>query len=70
MDGMEPIHREIQACVIDASAATIPTTQGAMAILMLWQTSQGCRIPQKIDTGIDLITAENVGRFIGPPRRN
>jgi ribose transport system substrate-binding protein len=68
MDGIEPILREIQAGVIDASAATIPDLQGAMAVLMLWQASQGLRIPQKLDTGIDLITADNVDRFLAAVR--
>ncbi len=35
-----------------------------MAVLMLWQASQGMRIPQRIDTGIDLITADNVDGFL------
>lgn len=68
MDGIEPILQEIQAGVIDASAATIPSLQGSMALLMLWQASQGLRIPQKIDTGIDLITADNVHRFLAALR--
>ena len=68
MDGIEPILREIKAGVIDASAATIPDLQGSMAVLMLWQAAQGLRIPQKIDTGIDLITADNVDRFLAAVR--
>lgn len=68
MDGIEPILREVKAGVIDASAATIPDLQGSMALLMLWQASQGMRIPQKIDTGIDLITADNVDRFLAAVR--
>lgn len=64
MDGIEPILREIEAGVIDASAATIPDLQGSMALLLLWQAAHGMRIPQKVDTGIDLITKENVGRFV------
>jgi hypothetical protein len=38
--------------------------QGSMSILMLWQASHGIKIPQRIDTGIDLITMENVDNFI------
>lgn len=64
MDGIEPILREIEAGVIDASAATIPDLQGSMALLMLWQGAHGLRMPQKVDTGIDLITRENVGGFL------
>lgn len=64
MDGIEPILREIEAGVLESSVATIPDMQGAMAVLMLWQASEGLRIPRKVDTGIDLITRDNVDRFL------
>lgn len=64
MDGIEPILHEIRDGVLDSSVATIPTMQGSMALLMLWQASQGIRIPQKIDTGIDVITSDNVNAFL------
>lgn len=64
MDGIEPILHEIKAGVLDSSAATIPGMQGSMALLMLWQACHGIRIPQRIDTGIDLITADNVDDFL------
>lgn len=64
MDGIKPILKEIKDGVLDSSAATIPDLQGSMALLMLWQASQGMRIPQKIDTGIDFITSENVDDFL------
>lgn len=68
MDGIEPILNEIKGGVLDSSAATIPALQGSMALLMLWQASQGIRIPQTIDTGIDLITADNVDAFLAAYR--
>jgi ABC-type sugar transport system substrate-binding protein len=43
--------------------------QGSMALLMLWQAAEGMRIPQKIDTGIDVITAANVDEFLAAHRR-
>ncbi len=64
MDGIEPILHEIKDGVLDSSVATIPSMQGSMAVLMLWQASQGIRIPQKIDTGIDFITSDNVNDFL------
>lgn len=64
MDGIEPILHEIKDGVLESSVATIPAMQGAMALLMLWEASQGVRIPQKIDTGIDIITRQNVDRFL------
>ena len=36
----------------------------SMSILMLWQASLGMPIPQRIDTGTDLITPENVDAFL------
>ena len=64
MDGIKPILEAIKAGVIDASSATIPKMQGSMSILMLWQASLGVQIPQSIDTGIDVITQENVDAYL------
>lgn len=64
MDGIEPILKEIKGGLLDSSVATIPVMQGSMALLMLWEASQGNRIPQKIDTGIDVITPDNVDVFL------
>lgn len=64
MDGIKPILDAIKEGVIDSSSATIPRMQGSMAVLMLWQASLGVRIPQAVDTGIDVITRENVDRYL------
>lgn len=64
MDGIKPILEAIKGGILESSSATIPRMQGSMSILMLWQASLGVRIPQKIDTGIDLITQENVDYFL------
>ena len=64
MDGITPILNAIKEGVIDASSATIPRMQGSMSVLMLWQASLGIQTPQAIDTGIDVITQENVTRFL------
>ena len=64
MDGIKPILNAIKEGVIESSSATIPKMQGSMAILMLWQASLGVQIPQAIDTGIDVITQENVDRYL------
>lgn len=69
MDGIEPILHAIKDGVLESSAATIPDMQGSMALLMLWQATQGMRIPQKIDTGIDVITQANVDDFLAAYRR-
>lgn len=64
MDGIRPILDAIKEGVIESSSATLPRMQGAMSILMLWQASLGVRLPQAVDTGIDLITRENVDRYL------
>jgi len=64
MDGIKPILDAIKQGVIDSSSATIPKMQGSMSVLMLWQASLGVQMPQAIDTGIDVITQENVDRFL------
>lgn len=64
MDAIEPILNEVKNGVLESSVATIPDMQGSMALLMLWQAFQGIRIPQTIDTGIDVITSQNVEEFL------
>lgn len=64
MDGIKPILKAIKEGVIESSSATIPRMQGSMSILMLWQASLGFQMPQAIDTGIDVITQENVDRYL------
>ena len=64
MDGIKPILDAIKEGVIESSSATIPRMQGSMSVLMLWQASLGVQMPQAIDTGIDVITQENVDKYL------
>ncbi|MGE5305427.1 MAG: substrate-binding domain-containing protein [Alphaproteobacteria bacterium] len=64
MDGIKPILDAIKEGVIESSSATIPKMQGSMSVLMLWQASLGVKLPQAIDTGIDVITQENVDLYL------
>lgn len=64
MDGIRPILDAIREGVIQASSSTKPRMQGSMAILMLWQAALGVPVPNAIDTGIDVITPENVAAFL------
>lgn len=64
MDGIKPILEAIKDGILESSSSTIPRMQGSMSILMLWQASLGSQLPQKIDTGIDVITQENVDHFL------
>jgi ribose transport system substrate-binding protein len=68
MDGIRPILEAVKEGILESSASTIPAMQGSMSILMLWQASLGVPIPQRIDTGIDLITPENVDSFLATTR--
>lgn len=64
MDGIKPILEAIKEGVIESSSATIPRMQGSMSVLMLWRSSLGLQTPRKIDTGIEVITQENVDRYL------
>jgi ribose transport system substrate-binding protein len=64
IDGIRPILAAVKAGILESSAATMPAMQGSMSILMLWQASLGVPIPQRVDTGIDLITQGNVDSFL------
>jgi ribose transport system substrate-binding protein len=68
MDGIRPILEAVKEGILESSASTIPAMQGSMSILMLWQASLGVPIPRRIDTGIDLITPENVDSFLAAAR--
>ncbi len=64
MDGIKPILQSIKDGIIESSSATRPRMQGSMSVVMLWLASQRVPLPQKIDTGIDVITQENVEQFM------
>jgi ribose transport system substrate-binding protein len=64
MDGIKPILDAIKEGIIESSSSTKPRMQGSMSILLLWQASLGMQIPQAIDTGIDVITQDNVDQYL------
>lgn len=68
MDGIRPILEAIREGVIAASSSTKPRMQGSMAVLMLWQAALGVPIPRAVDTGIDIITRDNVNAFLAECR--
>ena len=68
MDGIAPIVQAIKDGILESSSATIPTMQGAMCTLMLWRATLGLTLPQRVDTGIDLITRDNVDAFLTDTR--
>ena len=64
MDGIKPILDAIKDGVINSSAASIPKLQGSMSILMLWQAFLGISTPPLIDTGVVLISQENIDKYL------
>lgn len=64
MDGIRPILEAIREGIIDSSSSTIPRMQGAMSVLMLWQATLGVPLPRMVDTGIEVITQENVAEYL------
>lgn len=63
MDGLKPILNAIKEGVIESTSASIPAMQGSMSMLMLWQASLGVATPPFIDTGVVLITQENIDQY-------
>lgn len=64
MDSIAPIAQAVADGVLESSVATIPRMQGALAVLTLWQASLGLPVPRFVDTGIDIVTVENVATFL------
>lgn len=64
MDSLKPILETIRDGVLDSTSATVPQVQGSMSILMLWQSTLGIIIPKTVDTGIDVITKDNVAKYL------
>lgn len=64
MDNLLEILDYVKSGTITATSSTIPQMQGSMAVLMLWQSSIGVDIPQKVDTGIAYIDQTNIDEWI------
>jgi ribose transport system substrate-binding protein len=60
LEGMAETLDLIKSGVIDGSSSAPTVIQAAQVVLLLWQQSLGNRVPLKVNTGIDLITKENV----------
>lgn len=57
------ILKYIREGVMQASSATKPLMQGQWAVLALWMRKQGMPAPKTVDTGIWVITKENVDTY-------
>jgi len=52
-----------------AGTSTAPTSvQGSQIVMLIWQQSMGNRVPLRINTGIDLVTSENVEEALAEAR--
>ncbi len=64
MDSLKDEVQLVKDGILDGLSATKPRAQGALAILMLYQAAIGGRMPQNVDTGIDVITKANVNDWL------
>ncbi|MDR1256625.1 MAG: substrate-binding domain-containing protein [Spirochaetaceae bacterium] len=68
LEGMAETLDLIKSGVIDGSSSAPTVIQAAQVVLLIWQQSMGNRVPLKVNTGIDLITKENVDDAIAEAR--
>jgi len=66
LDDLNQLIELIRDGVVHSSSSTKPMMQGHWSVLTLWQQSMGYNVPQEIDTGIAIITEEDVqGEYVG-----
>ena len=46
--------------ILDGTSTAPTAVQGSQVVMLIWQQSMGNRVPLKINTGIDLVTKDNV----------
>jgi ribose transport system substrate-binding protein len=64
LDNLNDMLQLIKDGVADSSASTKPEMQGYWAVLSMWQQALGQKTPKFIDTGIAVITKDNVGQYM------
>ncbi|MTI61467.1 MAG: sugar ABC transporter substrate-binding protein [Firmicutes bacterium] len=60
LDNLNQLIELIREGVVESSSSTKPQMQGAYSILTLWQKAIGQPTPKEIDTGIDVLTLDNL----------
>jgi len=60
LDNLNQLIELIREGVVESSSSTKPQMQGAYSILTLWQQALGQDTPKEIDTGIEVITQDNL----------
>jgi ribose transport system substrate-binding protein len=63
LDDLPDMVQLIKDGVADSSSSTRPEMQGYWATLVMWQTALGVKTPKTIDTGIAVITKDNLTTF-------
>jgi ribose transport system substrate-binding protein len=62
LDNLPEMLQLIRNGVADSSSSTKPEMQGYWAVMTMWQKALGIDTPKYIDTGIAVITKDNVGK--------
>ncbi|TKI04697.1 substrate-binding domain-containing protein [Martelella alba] len=62
LDDLTEMLQLIRDGVADSTSSTKPEMQGYWAVMTMWQKAMGIATPKYIDTGIAVITKDNVGK--------
>ena len=63
LDDLPEMVQLIKDGVADSSSSTKPEMQGYWAVIAMWQNALGVKTPKYIDTGIAVITKENLDTY-------
>lgn len=61
LDNLPEMLQAIRDGVADSSSSTKPQMQGYWAVMTMWQKALGVDTPKTIDTGIAVLTKDNIG---------
>ena len=60
LDNLPEMLQAIRDGVADSSSSTKPQMQGYWAVMTMWQKALGVETPKTIDTGIAVLTKDNI----------
>jgi len=63
LDSLDQLLVLIKEGVVESSSSTKPYMQGAWAVIAMWMQALGQPTPKWIDTGIAIITQDNVDTY-------
>ncbi|PIO98030.1 substrate-binding domain-containing protein [Pleomorphomonas carboxyditropha] len=61
LDNLPEMLQAIRDGIADSSSSTKPQMQGYWAVMTMWQKALGVETPKTIDTGIAVLTKDNIG---------